>query len=558
MAKTKKNMDKNIKFSLSIGDEGAILVCLNGSEIIKRIFVTSPTSTEFINFLSAYPNAPLYLIVDVVEQAYIKHTLPPVSRINVNKLVARKLEKDFDKNDIKAAIPMEKEKGQRKEWNWLFISVRNIPPFSDWIESVSNLPNYFAGIYLLPIESMNYLKDIEKALSHEDKEVVKEKPQKKEKGKKAKKEKKEKKLGKKSHGSRWQIIVSHNRVGGFRQIVFKDGKVIFTRMAQPIGGQSPDIIAGNIEQETLNTIEYIRRLGYEDNEGLKIIIIASGDVKEALETIPQTGVDQRVFTPYEIAVLLDISSVAEESDRFGDVVLASHFLSSKKHVLPLFTKYTEKINSIIKYKKIVRIATVLAAIGALGFSGFTYYQTININDSLEESNNKKKITQSSLAKTKSKKLEFDEDPKLVKVVSDINNKLAKDSNVPLTYLSKIASLKGFNTYFDEINLQIDLFDDRLDVITSSFSVMFFEQDQADRTVDTANFQQAIEKIFPSEGCGLSCYQLNWEGLLEFQEVSIMVKEKESLYSNSDMTRVDLNITGPQKETQRARHIIRRR
>jgi len=556
LAKTKKNMDKNIKFSLSIGDEGAILVCLNGMQIVKRIFVTSPTSTEFINFLSAYPNAPLYIIVDVVEQAYIKHTLPPVSRLNVNKLVSRKLEKDFDKNDIKAAIPMDKEKGQRKEWNWLFISVRNIPPFSDWIESVSNLPNYFAGIYLLPVESMNYLKDIEKALSNSSKVEETEQTAKTKKDKK--KKNKENKENKKSFDSRWQIIVSHNRVGGFRQIVFKDGKVIFTRMAQPIGGQSPDIVAGNIEQETLNTIEYIRRLGYEDNEGLKIIIIASSDVKEALETIPQTGVDQKVYTPHEIAILLGMPSVAEESDRFGDVVMASHFLSTKKHVLPLFTKYTEKINSIIKYRKLVRAASVLASIAALCFAGFTYYQTININDGLEKSETKKRSTQSALTKTKSEKLEFDEDPKLIKVVSDINNKLAKDANEPLNFLAKIASLKDYNTYFDEINLQIDLFDNKLDVITAAFSIIFFESDQANRTVDTVNFRKEMEKLFPEEDCGLACFQLNWEGLLEDIEVTIEVREKESSYSNSDMTRVDLNMTGPQKQTRRARQVIRRR
>ena len=194
------------KFILTIGDEGTILVVTDGKNMLKRMFINSPASTEFKDVLAEYPKAPIYILVDVVDQAYIQHTLPPVSSLNIGKLVNRKLAKDFDASDLKAAIPLGREKSGRKDWNFLFVSVRNIPPFSDWVDVISNVPNKFGGIYLLPLEAMNYLKVLQKHY-----------------------------IDKNTQPSGWQIIVSHNRVGGFRQIVFRNNKIVFTRIAQPIG-----------------------------------------------------------------------------------------------------------------------------------------------------------------------------------------------------------------------------------------------------------------------------------------------------------------------------------
>ena len=68
------------------------------------------------------------------------------------------------------------------------------------------------------------------------------------------------KKNKEETGVRWKFLVTHNKVGGFRQVILRDGRAIFTRLTQPVGEVTPAVVAGNIEQEITSTIEYMNRL----------------------------------------------------------------------------------------------------------------------------------------------------------------------------------------------------------------------------------------------------------------------------------------------------------
>ncbi len=543
MKKNKKSNEKKIKFVLTIGDEGAILICMDGKTLLRRFFITSPTSPDFINFLSSYPDAPLYILVDLVEQAYIQQTLPPVSSFNVSKLIARKLEKDFDATDIKAAMSMGKDKGKKKEWNYLFISVRNIPPFSDWVEAASNLPNYFAGIYLLPIEGMSFLKDIKKHQAKIQKEAAGDSKE------------------KITMDAKWQIIVLHNRVGGFRQIVFKNDRVLFTRMAQPIGGQTPDVIAGNIEQETLNTIEYIRRLGFEDDMGVDIFVVTSSTVKEALEAVPKTSKSPIVLTPFELAEQFGLESAAEERDRFGDVVFAAHFVNTKKHILPLFTDYIKKVNGFIKTRKMIKMAAILIMIGGFSYSAYLLFSTFSIKDEIESAHNTKIGKNNSLTKKEAEDRGFEEDPALVEKVARIDTLLDKDMSSPLDFVSKLFLDQNYNSHVKELDLQITENKNEPDTIESNFNYVFYTQDQAERMMDNDNFKTKIESIFPTEKCNDECYSIRWEGLLSLSDIQLAIGKKEEegdSYQIKTESIIDLVIDGPFKENSQDMNTRKRR
>ena len=118
-----------------------------------------------------------------------------------------------------------------------------------------DLPNRFQGIYLVSVETETIIKDLERAMG----------------------------VAKTGTGSEWKFFVSHNKVGGFRQVIMRNGRLIFTRMAQPIGESTPEVIAGNIEQEMLSTIEYMKRIGYDAAAGLDIYIVASDNVRAILD-----------------------------------------------------------------------------------------------------------------------------------------------------------------------------------------------------------------------------------------------------------------------------------
>ncbi len=289
--------NKNL-FILSVGDEGAILTHVVGGRIESRHFAKTPSECDFAKTLQQHANVDITILLDVLDQSYIQHTLPPVNSINAQKLIQRKLEKDYSKSDLKSSILLGRDKSGKKEWHYLLASTRFTAPLTDWLDYLDMVPNRLRSICLLPIEWSSILHDILKARQ---------------------------KNGHTVRDDSWHIVVSHQRVGGFRQMVFKKNKVIFTRITQPVGGSDPEIIAGNIEQETLNTIEYIRRLGYKDEYPLNLFYITSEKVKNKLSsrTFPNIGFEK--YTPHELVEQIGMPDADTPSDRFGDVLAAVHF-----------------------------------------------------------------------------------------------------------------------------------------------------------------------------------------------------------------------------------------
>ena len=72
--------------------------------------------------LTNAPPKPLFEI-DSIDQVFVQQTLPPVSSMSVQKLINRRLEREFKPEDIKGALVLGKEKTGRKDWNFLMVSV---------------------------------------------------------------------------------------------------------------------------------------------------------------------------------------------------------------------------------------------------------------------------------------------------------------------------------------------------------------------------------------------------------------------------------------------------
>ncbi|MCC7260574.1 MAG: hypothetical protein IT567_06040, partial [Alphaproteobacteria bacterium] len=290
------------RFVLSVGDEGAILTYMDGSRVLRRLFAFAPNPQEIVPFrelLSSDTKSPVFVLLDVMDQSYVPQSLPPVSSLGLHKLIEKRLARDFAAEDIKGALPIGRSEDGRKDWHFLFISVPNIPPTSGWIEFLTGLENRVRGIYLLPIEARGFINDLHAAAFG--------------------------KAGGERKPAEWQILVSHNKVGGFRQVVLRNGKLVFTRLTQPIGEAIPGVIAGNIEQEVSNTLEYLKRLAFTDGATLDIYLIVADAIKEALATGSLQKYHVYAFSPHEVAGMLGLSGAAEPGDSFGDVVIAAVF-----------------------------------------------------------------------------------------------------------------------------------------------------------------------------------------------------------------------------------------
>lgn len=351
------------QFILLIGEEGAVLTQLRGGAVIRRLFAQSPEPAHVKGLneaLAASPNSPITILFDVMDQSYVRQTLPPVSSFSVSKIITRRLNKDFSPDDIKGYIILDREKTGRKDWNYLMVSLANNQLLQKWISFAVERENPLKGMGLLPLEAQQFMKTINKFLlkSHD----------------------------KNAKPLEWQVLVSHHKVGGCRQVVMRDGKLAFTRMAQPFGDSTPAVIAGNIEQEIINTIEYLKRLGLQDHMQTAITIIASEEIKGSLDKRNLKAGEHHFFTPYEICTLLSLKDAAQQGDSFGDVVISAFIGKQKKLLLPLQTPYTKKLATFtmsIKAVKTTGTLSILVIITWLGMSGYGIFDAKRNSEALE-------------------------------------------------------------------------------------------------------------------------------------------------------------------------------
>lgn len=356
LRKSQKPSANNGKYSfvLIVGDEGGILVQLQGKKVIKRLFAAAPESDQLRlmnELMETAPKAPILVLVDMMDQSYVRQTLPPVSSFSVGKIISRRLNKDFAADDIKGYIVIGREKSGRRDWNYLMASLANTGLLQKWLDFAVERTNSFKGIGLVPLECQTLLNLAEPTILAAS--------------------------GKDAAPTEWHILVCHHKVGGFRQVVLKQGQLVFTRLAHIVGEPTPDVIAGNIEQELINTLEYLKRLGLQDMSRLTITIVASGEIKSVFEPKAIRAARCSFFTPYEFSEICSFKDAAKHEDHFGDVVIASWIATRRKLLLRLFTSSTvmlKRIGVYILASRAVAAAGALAILGWTGMSGMAWYE----------------------------------------------------------------------------------------------------------------------------------------------------------------------------------------
>jgi len=403
-------------FIVMIGDDGAILVHIQKGKVVKRLFAQSPETNHtkaFDEILSANPKTPITLLIDVMDQSYIRQTLPPVSSLSVGKIISRRLSKDFAPDDIKGYILLGRDKGGRKDWNYMMVSVANSPMLQKWIAFLVERNNPFKGIGLIPLESQKFLVEIEREAN--------------------------KSRGKDTKPLEWQVLVSHNKVGGFRQIVLRHGKLVFTRMAQPFGDSLPEVLAGNIEQEMINTFEYLKRMGLQDTIDISVAIIASEAIRNSIDVKNIRSGAYIFLTPFEASEIIGLKDAAQPQDHFGDVVISAFVAKQKKLILPLHTDYTRKILSIVANTKLLDFSAAAMSLGFLIWAGLTGYDIISTNEKFKDVETEHSKISVELSDIKSKTASLPKEVNLYSDIMNLNELLSKPKfNIP-DFVGKVAA-----------------------------------------------------------------------------------------------------------------------
>ena len=531
--KSTKKTSGASRFVLMAGDEGAILIKIQNGGVVQRVFSAAPDDAGLKNFetaLSSSPKSPITILFDLVDQSYVRQTLPPVSSMNVGKIINRRLVKDFAPDDIKGYLILGRENTGRKDWNYLMVSLANSPILQKWISFVAERPNPFKGIGLIPLESQEFIKALDEAF-------IKNSP-------------------KNTKPLDWHILISHNKVGGFRQIVTRGGKLIFTRMAQSVGESSPDVIAGNIEQELINTLEYLKRLGLQDPSLICTTIICSEEIKQCIATGNIKTGEQHILTPFETTKLLSLKDTAKPEDQFGDVVLSAFIAKRKKLILTLNTPYTSKIISLyskIKYIKIFRIMLVLSI---LAWIGVILYGIINEQSEVEVIDAKhNKLTQN----LEELKKESANPPKNIEYYIDIMtivrmlNKKQYDTGLLIERISKALENSALVSNIEIVLLEpmkVTLNEDKRQLkITMDLNLTIPKEPREEFINGTKKLIERVKKEFPE-------YNVTFSDILGVTSEATDLKsiigsdgdiKYDSVDSKSEIKPLQLVMTGPKDD-----------
>ncbi len=408
------------KFVLLLGDEGAILILTHKKKVVRRLYTNDAEPEHvksLVELMESHPKCSVSILLDVLDQSYTRHTMPPVSALSVNQLVAKRLERDFSPEDIKGYIPLGREKTGRKDWNFLLISIHQSDLLKKWLDIILELPNPFDGVYLTPVEGQNYVKQIHSRLP-------------------------------KLEGGEtpsWQMLVSHNKVGGFRQIVLHEGKLFFTRVAQASEDDAPAVTAGNIEQEIMNTIEYLRRMGFGEQDGLELFIVTSQEIKECVDNNKFGAVRAEVFTPNEVSDLLGFQQAALSGDRYGDIVMGTTFSSLGKRVLKLKLPYAETLAKLSMGRMALRAASVLIVLGSIAFSALGVVDYFSMTSKVDGFTNQESSKRSELQRIQQISAELPADAGQISELVSIWQALhERKPEPPISFLRQIAKLKQEN------------------------------------------------------------------------------------------------------------------
>jgi len=444
----------------TIGEEGLVVLYYIKNRLAKKLFIRTTNeqdTVELRRILLNDPDAYVHIFLDILDQSYIQRTLPAISAFSIQRLATKRLEKEIPKTHLKSCLQVGKSDIGRKDWIYVFISTALEPPISTWINFFLRYQNIIHGIHFLPVELCHLIKLLKKAnvqisikpnsvklpLLDRLKERLIAKP--------------------KENITKWEVLLTLNKSGGFRQAVFQDGKVIFTRLLNSIIDPNPDVIAGSIEQEITNSLEYLRRLSLKDKDEVYIYMIVSQDIKKNIRKNKFNAQEVHIYTPYEVSRLLHLSAdITKENDRFADPLILAVMHKIKQRLITVFTEETKKIfiytqifkaaiNSIKLFIPFILLSIIVNA-----------FNTLDAIKDIKTAEFQKNRLNASLTLGQSTKNEEDKkfgvniDVEQVQEIVEYYDLYKQYDTYPLEFLQKLGSIRPDISRVKEIDIKYDV------------------------------------------------------------------------------------------------------
>lgn len=336
---------KTKTFQVAIGEEGAVILLCDHGAVKSRLFLTSPEDKEverLKTLLLVNQDASIHFYLDNLDQSYVQRTLAGVSQFNIKKLAQGRLNREVPKNYLKAFVQLGRSASGRRDWLYTFISTPLEPPISTWLDFFLPFQNIIRGIYFLPIEIYTIVEQLKEKMTVKiDNTTIKQRIIDAISLKKSQKQKINENAVK---HSRWELYISSNKTGGFRQVAFQDGNIVFSRLLNNIQSDSIEVIAGNLELEIANSVEYLTRLSIGIEEEIDIYIVLASDILKAIRTEKLKASRAYMYSPYAVAQSLNLIDASGEKDKFADPAILAALSKYQRKRVKLHTNVTEKVD----------------------------------------------------------------------------------------------------------------------------------------------------------------------------------------------------------------------
>ena len=272
---------------------------------------------EFTALFRKYSSVPIYIFADVSDQSFKQLKIPSSNPIIVKKLIQRRLLRDYSKNDLNSYFPFkDKKENDKNSSSFVVANIANVPPLSDWLNYLKDLANPVDAVYSVPIELSLLPEKIEPIL---------------------------KKKGAPVAAARWKMLIIQSNVGGFRIIVTKDSQLVFSRLLNFDMEEFGDEKVVNLKNQILGTIEFLRRIGYKDKQGINVFLLFTSELISRFNISDLKGYN---VTPVSEEDLTNIAykKKLRESLQHSIELDISAFFYSKGRYLGFLTKNLEQVS----------------------------------------------------------------------------------------------------------------------------------------------------------------------------------------------------------------------
>ncbi len=432
--------------TVTIGDYGVVIAAHDGNQIKNKVFLNElndNSKAELKNVLFKNNPAPIYVLIDTIDQSYKRKSYPPIRQGDLIRLIKRDLVTDGSKDNFKNYILIKPKKSSKsasssdaKRKECLFISSSNSELISQWLEFLLDLPNRLIGIYMLPAESFSLYKSLKNNIQLQSKI--------------------------KNKKNNLCCLVTQNKTSGFRQTVFSDNEIVFTRVVS-YDPKKPDFLE-KYEQDIYSTFEYLKRL-FPDIALVEIDIvnIFSPETLAAIKNLNNVELNLINYTPFEAASKLKLGNLLPQNSASCDLLISKIF-SKESKVLKFVTAKISAFENLFTTAQISYYLNLLLLLACLGMTTFAIITRSSISDKVEIIETKKfnasqafeKIQKETLESNKSiensalEKLDIEQMVDFGKMDEVLGSSKVNFNEL---YLS-LKFLKDFNVKLDEFSYSI--------------------------------------------------------------------------------------------------------